>query len=103
MKPLSCCTNCMWFNQENNQFRNMLRCIFSCDEYVEEECRILYNEQKADKGCSTCKNCKHVRDYPGFVTGEECDCEAGLACDTVLFSLKNCPKWIGRYEGVSKG
>jgi hypothetical protein len=58
----------------------------------------LYNEFKIKRGCSTCKHCKHVNDYPAFVTAEECICMAGLECDTVLFSVKNCKKWVGEYE-----
>ncbi len=55
-----------------------------------------------DKGCSTCANCRHVVDYPGFVTGEENECTAGLECDTVHFTIKNCPEyqkkeWIDAY------
>ena len=52
-----------------------------------------HEEQKAKKGCSTCKNIRHVIDYPGFVTGEENECTVGLTCDTVLFSVTDCPKW----------
>lgn len=52
-----------------------------------------HNEQKVYKGCSTCANIKHVRDYPNFVTAEENECTVGLECDTVLFEVKNCPKW----------
>lgn len=54
----------------------------------------IHKELAKKKGCSTCENCKHVISYPGFVTGEECECIAGLECDTVLFSVENCPKWI---------
>lgn len=53
----------------------------------------IHNELKVKKGCSTCKHCIHVRDYPGFCTAEECECDIGLECDTVLFTIKNCPKW----------
>lgn len=55
--------------------------------------RKCHEEQKVKKGCSTCKNIRHVIDYPGFVTGEENECTAGLTCDTVLFSVTDCPKW----------
>ena len=95
MKTLECCKTCN--NCDDGRFRNKLKCVF-CEEYGKELSLLLYNEQKVDKGCSTCKFCKHVRNYPGFVTGEECDCTAGLECDTVLFSVKNCPKWAGKYE-----
>lgn len=48
------------------------------------------------KGCTTCENCVQVQSLPGFVTGEECECMAGLECDTVLNTVKNCPKWKER-------
>ena len=53
----------------------------------------LYNTMAQDKECSTCSHCIHVRAYPDFVMGEECECEVGLQCDTVLFSIKNCPSY----------
>lgn len=56
----------------------------------------IHDELKVKKGCSTCKHCIHVIDLPGFVTGEECECDAGLECDTVLFSVENCPRWEER-------
>jgi len=96
MKPLNCCKNCDGF--ENGIFRNKLKCLLSCDKYVFEDAKRLYNEQKGNKGCSTCKNCKHVINYPGFVTAEESICTVGLECDTVLFTVKNCPKWAGTFE-----
>ena len=102
MQPLTCCLNCKEYDSEHNTFRNKLRCMITCDAYAEESVRIAYEELKADKGCSTCKHCRHVRNYPGFVTGEECECNAGLECDTVLFRVKNCLKWVGRYEGEDK-
>ena len=95
MKPLECCKKCS--NLKDGQFRNKLKCIF-CEVYVEELSLQLYNNQKADKGCSTCKFCTHVNNYPAYVTAEECKCTAGLECDTVLFTVKNCPKWAGEYE-----
>ena len=55
--------------------------------------RELYEELCKDKGCGTCKNCKHVYRYPGFITAEECVCTVGLTCDTVLYSIKNCKKY----------
>lgn len=97
MKPRKCCENCDGLN-EFGQFKNKLKCLFSCKDYIAEEAKELYDKQKAGKGCSTCKHCAHVRNYPGFITGEECECDAGLKCDTVLFSVKNCPKWVGRME-----
>lgn len=53
----------------------------------------IHKELSVKRGCSTCKHCKHVLNLPGFVTGEECECDVGLACDTVLFSVKNCEQW----------
>ena len=66
-----------------------------CDESGEiaEFIRKCHEEQKVKKGCSTCKNIRHIVDYPGFVTEEENECTVGLKCDTVLFSVTNCPKW----------
>lgn len=96
MKPLNCCKNCKGLN-ENGTFKNKLKCLV-CDEYFFETIKKLYNEQKKNRGCSTCKNCKRVRNYPGYVTGEESVCIAGLQCDTVQFSVKDCPKWVGAFE-----
>lgn len=97
MKVLNCCLECNGYDKVKKVYNNSFRCLF-CDKHVEELSRILHEQQKGDKGCSTCKNCRHVRNYPGFVTGEECECDAGLECDTVCFSVHNCPKWIDRYE-----
>lgn len=82
---------------------NKIRRIFNptLEEQREDMERFLklHRELAKDKDCPTCEHCKHVIDYPGFVTGEECICLAGLECDTVLFSVKNCPKWKERnYE-----
>lgn len=60
--------------------------------------RALHEELAKKKGCSTCGNKKHVIDYPGFVTGEENECTAGLKCDTVLFTVTNCPRWRDGWE-----
>ena len=66
-----------------------LRRIFNPTKEEQEEDRKRYKELHyelaAKKGCSTCKHCVHVRDYPGFVTAEECECSAGL----VLLNLLN--------------
>jgi len=53
----------------------------------------VFDRYVKDRGCSTCGNCRHVREYPDFVTGEENECTVGLECDTVLFRVKNCPKY----------
>lgn len=52
-----------------------------------------YIRQKDEKSCLTCRNCMEMYRYPGFVTAEECECLQGLECDTILHSVKNCPKW----------
>lgn len=41
---------------------------------------------------------EHVCNYPSYVTAEESICRAGLECDTVCFTIKNCPKWVGKFE-----
>jgi len=56
----------------------------------------LHDEFAKEKGCTTCEHCVQVRSLPGFVTGEECECTEGLKCDTVLSTVKNCPKWKER-------
>ena len=60
---------------------------------AKERCRKLHEELAVKRGCSTCKHCIHVRDYPDYVIGEECECDAGFVCDTVLFKVENCEKW----------
>jgi hypothetical protein len=100
MKPLNCCNGCERLNADGT-FKNLLRCML-CENYAIEYAKILYNEQKKERGCSTCKHCVRVRDFPSFVTAEECDCSVGLECDTVLFNVKNCPKWIGKHEEWSE-
>ena len=84
-----CCKTC-----DNH---NQLRCMF-CDDYAQADIMRWYNQLKDEHGCSTCAHCEHICDYPAYVTGEECVCKAGLECDTVLFSVKNCEKWRGKYE-----
>lgn len=53
----------------------------------------IFDKAAKSRGCSTCTNIRHVVDYPGFVTGEENECTVGLECDTVFFSVKNCPQY----------
>ena len=53
----------------------------------------LYDELKLQKGCVTCKHCIHIQDFPGFITGEENECDIGFNCDTVLHSIINCDSW----------
>lgn len=65
---------------------------------AEERFRKLHEELAVKRGCSTCKHCIHVRNYPDYVTGEECECDAGLECDTVLFQVNNCEKWEDGWE-----
>lgn len=75
---------------------NKLKRIFSTTLTEEDKKKYLnlHNRLKKKKGCSTCLNCIHARNYPGFVTAEECECIAGLKCDTVMFKVKNCDQWI---------
>ena len=81
----------------NKKMGNKLRRIFSPTPEERKEdlrkYRKIYNELKQEKGCSTCKHCVHVSDYPAFVIAEECECKVGLQCDTVLFTVKGCKKW----------
>lgn len=76
---------------------NLLRRIFKpTSEEQEEDLKnfeAIFEGQAKRKGCITCSHCHHVISYPGFVTGEECECDAGLKCDTVLESVDNCPSW----------
>lgn len=51
------------------------------------------------KGCQTCRNCVDMYRYPGFVTAEECECMAGLECDTHFDRIKNCEKYEYRPLG----
>jgi len=65
-------------------------------EQIEESRKRYYKihcELAVKRSCVTCKHCVHVRNYPGFVTGEECECDIGLECDTILGSVTNCEKW----------
>lgn len=77
-----------------------LRRIFAPtpEEQAEDQERYmkLHRELAKKKGCSTCGNIRHVISYPGFVMGEENECTAGLECDTVLFTVENCPRWVDR-------
>lgn len=73
------------------------RVFFPTKEEQEQQknfIRNIHNKNKVKRGCTTCANCVHVRDYPGFVTGEECECSVGLECDTVLDSVRNCERYI---------
>jgi hypothetical protein len=77
---------------------NKLRRIFNptpeeeLEDLVNFKTRWVDNLRK-ERGCSTCNNCEHIYNYSAFVTAEECICTAGLECDTVLFRVKNCPRW----------
>jgi hypothetical protein len=97
MEPLNCCKGCNGLN-EDGTFRNKLKCLVACDKYALEHAKRLYDEQKGNKGCSTCKHCEHIQHFPANVTAEESICRAGLECNTVLFSVKDCPKWVGKFE-----
>ena len=82
---------------------NKLRRIFNPtpEEQAEDERRYkrIHDQLAKERECTTCKHCIHVIDYPGFVTGEENECDAGLKCDTVLYTVKDCPKWEDGYDG----
>ena len=90
---------------------NKLRRIFNPTSEENEEMyqRLLkwYSEIKKHRGCATCRHCKHVIVCPDFITCEECECTVGLKCDTVLFQVKNCPKWeeceMKRWWGKDNG
>lgn len=76
---------------------NFRKTFFPTKEETEKQkefIRKIHNENKVKRGCTTCSNCIHVVSYPGFVTGEKCECKVGLKCDTVLDSVKNCKKYI---------
>lgn len=60
---------------------------------MREIAKEIHDTEKLKKGCVTCSHCHHVYNYPGFVTAEECECDAELECDTVCYSIENCPKW----------
>ena len=76
---------------------NKLRTVFTPTKEEREEyikrVQKTHKELSRKKGCSTCIHCIHMINYPGVMTGEEFECNAGLKCDTVLFSVENCPKW----------
>ena len=59
-----------------------------------ENYELTFAKLAKEQGCSTCRHCKpNGFDYPNQVTYERNYCDTGLECDTVLFSVKNCPKW----------
>lgn len=57
----------------------------------------IYRSQK--KSCLTCRKCKEMYRYPGFVTAEECVCTDGLECDTIMDRVQNCPNYEHREFG----
>ena len=79
---------------------NSLKRIFNPTSEEREEdwkrFKAIHDEVAKKRGCSSCKHCIKVRSYPGFVTAEECKCDVGLECDTVLFSIENCEQWEDR-------
>ena len=79
-----------------SDFRRIFRPTPEEQKKTLNDIKKIHDELAKKKGCSTCKYCVRVCCYPSFVTGEECECTAGLKCDTVLFSVKNCPKWEER-------
>ena len=74
---------------------NKLRNIFS--KSLDDELYQLHKELAKYRGCPTCKHCIHVVNYPSYFTGEECECNIGLQCDTVLFTVTDCEKWEDKY------
>lgn len=87
--------------EEKLNQKNLRRIFNPTPEEQEEDLREyhkLHMELAKERGCSTCKHTVHVRTLPGFVIGEENECDAGLECDTVLFNVKNCPKWEDGWE-----
>lgn len=56
----------------------------------------VFNMAAKDEGCSTCEYCVVNTDlpyHPTFGMVEQNKCMQGLECDTVLFSVKHCPKY----------
>ena len=78
----------------NEVFRRIFCPTKEEQEQQKEFIRRLHNKNKVKRGCTTCANAVHVRNYPGFVTGEEWECSVGLKCDTVLDSIRNCEKYV---------
>ena len=74
----------------------------------EEFNRKIFDDCVKEQGCSVCIHCKRVRhDDCGLCTAEDYDCEAGLKCDTVFFTVKNCPnfesrEYIPKYKKYAK-
>lgn len=83
---------------------NTLREIFSpspeCIAKMRAIAKEIHETEKVKKGCVTCSHCRHVYNYPGFVTAEECECDVGLECDTVCHSIENCQKWEEKTDEV---
>ena len=79
-----------------NSFREIFDPTPEEEEKQRQQFQKIWNDALKKRGCTTCVNCIHVREYPDYVTGEECDCIAGLKCDTVLGTVKNCDQWIER-------
>lgn len=79
---------------------NKLQRLFKPTPEEQEEDRKfvqkIWNDALKKKDCITCVNCIKVREYPAYITGEECDCIAGLECDTIMGIRKNCDQWIER-------
>lgn len=78
-------------------FYEAFRTVLDSEE--ERRYQELHAELAKKRGCSTCMHCERVINLPGFVTGEECVCKVGLQCDTVLFTVENCSKWVDREGG----
>ena len=91
---------CPLREERHDKGRNKLRETFFPSETQIKEWNAkafkVFKDVAKSEGCATCSHCIHVIDYPGFVTGEECECSVGLECDTVLFKVNHCPKYEER-------
>lgn len=77
-----------------NSFR---RAFFPTEKEKEEKWKSyqkLCRDLAKEKGCSTCKfriKKPNQPKLPDYILNEENMCIRGLECDTVVFSVKNCP------------
>lgn len=76
-----------------NKLRSMFNPTPEEAEALNKRLKKIFDEAAKSRGCATCQNLQHVVDYPGFVTGEENECTVGLQCDTVYFTVNNCPQY----------
>ena len=91
-----------WFRiDDRSVVMNKLRRLFNPtpEERAEDNARMkkVFEESAKKRGCSTCMHCvddENLPYYPNFVTVERCKCLIGLKCDTVMFTISNCPQYI---------